>query len=101
MEVGLCHCIFAESEEEKELGEADCPPLPAAPHTRAATLRGRQNANSASPGMEVELRCEPGYRDSRLPCQPALLRCEKAVWQTVQGVSLECCTYTEQSTVTC
>ncbi|GFG37799.1 hypothetical protein Cfor_11617, partial [Coptotermes formosanus] len=76
--------------EEAEAEEAHCPPLPAAPHTRAVTLRGQQNMNNAMPGTEVELRCEPGYRDPRLPCQPALLRCEKATWQTVQGVVPEC-----------
>ncbi|XP_033608850.1 uncharacterized protein LOC111868224 isoform X2 [Cryptotermes secundus] len=89
------HCTPAnsemeEEEEEEEAEETDCPRLPAAPHTRAVTLRGRQNANSAAPGTELELRCEPGYRDARLPCQPALLRCEKATWQIVQGALLEC-----------
>ena len=77
--------------EETETEEAHCPPLLAAPHTRAVTLRGQQNTHSAVPGTEVELQCEPGYRDPRLPCQPAVLRCEKATWQTVQGVIPECC----------
>ncbi|XP_069677754.1 sushi domain-containing protein 4-like [Periplaneta americana] len=86
------HCTLTntELEEEAVAEEAHCPPLPATPHTRAATLRGHQNANSAAPGTEVELRCEPGYRDPRLPCQPAVLRCEQAAWQTVQGVVPEC-----------
>lgn len=69
-----------------------CPPLSVAAHTHAVTLRGQQITNNAVSGTEVELRCEPGYRDPRHPCQPAVLRCEKATWKTVQGVVPECCT---------
>ena len=89
---GWFHLIFSDFErEEAEAEEAHCPPLPVAPHTHVVTLRGQHTTNSAVPGTEVELRCEPGYRDPRLPCQPAVLRCEKSTWQTVQGVVPECC----------
>ncbi|KAJ9598175.1 hypothetical protein L9F63_011137, partial [Diploptera punctata] len=57
------HCTPTASELEEEAEEAHCPPLPATPHTRVSTLRGHQDANSATPGTVVELRCEPGYRD--------------------------------------
>jgi hypothetical protein len=90
---GWCHWNFSDFEkEEAETEEMYCPPLSVGVHTRAVTLRGRQNTSNAMPGTEVELQCEPGYRDPRYPCQPAVLRCEKATWNTVQGVIPECCT---------
>lgn len=81
-------------EEDEELTkEAFCPPLPATPHTRVATILGRQNANRAAPGTEVELQCEPGYRDPRFPCQVSVLRCIHSTWHAVQGDIPKCCTY--------
>lgn len=89
---GWCHWIFSDFEkEEAEAEEMYCPPLSVGAHTHAVTLQGRQNTNNAVPGTEVELQCEPGYRDPCHPCQPAVLRCEKAKWKTVQGVIPECC----------
>jgi hypothetical protein len=89
---GWCHWIFSDFEkEDAETEEVHCPLLALAAHTHAVTLRGGQNTDNAMLGTEVELRCEPGYRDPHHPCQPAVLRCEKATWKTVQGVIPECC----------
>jgi len=90
---GWCRWIFSDFEkEEAEAEEMYCPPLSVGAHTHAVTLRGQQNTNNAVSGTEVELQCEPGYRDPHHPCQPAVLRCEKDTWKTVQGVIPECCT---------